>query len=100
MTAAHSDSPCFRLRDHADLKGAYARLSVERYGGMINACWLDRPLSIAGRVLVRSGNRIETRLVDFEKPMVLIPNVAIHLNREVNNAAKYDAARDLMPLYG
>ena len=100
LTGAHSDSPCFRLRDHADLGGAYARLSVERYGGMINACWLDRPLSIAGRVLVKQENRIETRLVDFEKPMALIPNVAIHLNREVNNAAKYDAARDLIPLYG
>ena len=100
LTGSHSDSPCFRLRDHADLQGAYTRLSVERYGGMINACWLDRPLSIAGRVLVRQDNRIETRLVDFEKPMAVIPNVAIHLNRDVNSAAKYDAARDLMPLYG
>jgi len=100
ITGSHSDSPCFRLRDHADLKGAYARLSVERYGGPIHACWLDRPLSIAGRVLVRQENRIESRLVDFEKPMAIIPNLAIHLNREVNNAAKYDAYRDLMPLYG
>ena len=100
LTSSHSDSPCFRLRDHADLSGAYARLSVERYGGLIHACWLDRPLSIAGRVLVKQQNRIETRLVDFEKPVALIPNVAIHLNREVNNAAKYDPARDLIPLYG
>ena len=100
LTGSHSDSPCFRLRDHAELTGAYTRLSVERYGGMINACWLDRPLSVAGRVLVKQGSRIETRLVDLEKDTVLIPNVAIHLNREVNSAAKYDPARDLYPLYG
>lgn len=100
MTASHSDSPCFRVRDHAELNGAYTRLSVERYGGMLNAPWLDRPLSVAGRVLVRQGGRIETRLVDLEKDCVLIPNVAIHLNREANSGAKYDPARDLQPLYG
>ena len=100
LTGSHSDSPCFRLRDHAELSGAYTRLSAERYGGMINACWLDRPLSVAGRILVKQGSRIETRLVDLEKDTVLIPNVAIHLNREANNGAKYDAARDLYPLYG
>ena len=100
LTGSHSDSPCLRLRDHAELNGAYTRLSVERYGGGINASWVDRPLSIAGRVLVKQGNRIETRLVDMEKDMLLIPNVAIHLNREVNNGAKYDPARDLIPLYG
>jgi len=100
LTASHSDSPCFRLRDRGELNGAYTRLSVERYGGMLNACWLDRPLSVAGRVLVKQGNRIESRLVDMEKDMVVIPNVAIHLNREVNNGFKYDPARDLIPLYG
>ena len=100
LTASHTDSPCFRIRDHADLPGTYTRLSVERYGGMLNAPWLDRPLSIAGRVLVRNDSRVETRLVDFEKPMVLIPNLAIHLNREANNNLKYDAARELFPLYG
>ena len=100
LTGSHSDSPCFRLRDHSDLPGAYTCLSAERYGGMINASWVDRPLSIAGRVLVEREARIETRLVDFARPMVLIPNVAIHLNREVNNGAKYDPARDLLPLYG
>ena len=100
VAAAHSDSPCFRLRDHAELRGTYTRLSCERYGGMINATWVDRPLSIAGRVLVRQNNRIESRLVDLEKDSVVIPNVAIHLNREVNTNAKYDPYRDLQPLYG
>lgn len=100
ITASHSDSPCFRLRDHAVLPGTYTRLSAERYGGMIHASWVDRPLSIAGRLLVKQGRCIESRLVDMEKDMVLIPNVAIHLNREVNNGTKYDPARDLIPLYG
>lgn len=100
LTGSHSDSPCFRIRDHAELSGTYTRLSVERYGGMLNASWLDRPLGVAGRVLVKQGNRVETRLVDLEKDAVLIPNVAIHLNRDVNNGAKYDPARDLQPLYG
>lgn len=100
MTASHSDSPCFRIRENAELNGPYTRLSVERYGGMLNAPWLDRPLSVSGRVLVRQGGRIETRLVDLEKDTVVIPNVAIHMNREVNEGAKYDPARDLIPLYG
>lgn len=100
LTASHSDSPCFRIRENAELNGAYTRLSVERYGGMLNAPWLDRPLSVAGRVLVRRGSRIEARLVDLEKDTVLIPNVAIHLNREINEGGKYDPARDLIPLYG
>ena len=100
MTAAHSDSPCFRIRDRAELTGAYTRLSCERYGGMLNATWLDRPLSVAGRVLVRTDKGVESRLVDIEKDAVLIPNVAIHLNREANNSLKLDPARDLQPLYG
>ncbi len=100
LTGSHTDSPCFRIRDNCELSGAYTRLAVERYGGMLNAPWLDRPLSIAGRVLVRREDRVESLLVDLEQDTVLIPNVAIHLNREVNNNLKYDAAKDLFPLYG
>lgn len=100
LTGSHSDSPCFRVRESAELNGTYTRLSVERYGGMINSCWLDRPLSVAGRVLVRQGSRIETRLVDLEENTVLIPNVAIHLNRDINSGFRYDPARDLIPLFG
>ena len=85
LTASHSDSPCFRLRDHAELAGEFVRLSAERYGGMINDCWLDRPLSVAGRVLVRRENGLDMRLVDMKKDMALIPRVAIHLNRDGNN---------------
>ena len=99
LTASHSDSPCFRLRDHAELAGEFVRLSAERYGGMINDCWLDRPLSAAGRVLVRRDNGLETRLVDLKKDMALIPRVAIHLNRDGNNGTKYNPAQDLVALY-
>ena len=100
VTASHSDSPCFRIRESAELGGAYTRLSAERYGGLLNASWLDRPLGVAGRVLVRRNDRIESRLVELKKDTVLIPNLAIHLNREANNNLKYDPARDLFPLYG
>ncbi|MFR6086731.1 MAG: M18 family aminopeptidase [Oscillospiraceae bacterium] len=99
LTASHSDSPCFRLRDHAELTGEYIRLSAERYGGMINDSWLDRPLSVAGRVLVRREGGLEARLVDLKRDVALIPRVAIHLNRETNNGVKYDPARDLVALY-
>ena len=99
LTASHSDSPCFRLRDHAELTGEYIRLSAERYGGMINDSWLDRPLSVAGRVLVRREDGLEARLVDLKRDVALIPRVAIHLNRETNSGVKYDPARDLVALY-
>ena len=99
IAASHSDSPCFRLRDHAELTGEYIRLSAERYGGMINDSWLDRPLSVAGRVLVRREGGLEARLVDLKRDVVLIPRVAIHLNRETNSGVKYDPARDLVALY-
>lgn len=100
MTASHSDSPCFRIRDWVQKTAHYTGLLCERYGGMLNATWMDRPLSVSGRVVVRQGSRIETRLVDLEQDCVLIPNVAIHLNREANTDLKLDATRDLQPLFG
>ncbi|MBQ9967620.1 MAG: M18 family aminopeptidase [Oscillospiraceae bacterium] len=100
IAASHSDSPCFRVRDHAELAGSYVRLSCERYGGMINASWVDRPLGIAGRVMVLTKDGIEQRLVDFGKDTVLIPNVAIHMNRSMNEGLSYDPKTDLVPLYG
>ena len=63
---------------------------AERYGGMINDSWLDRPLSVAGRVLVRREGGLEARLVDLKRDVALIPRVAIHLNRETNSGVKYD----------
>ena len=100
LTASHSDSPCFRIRDWVQKGKHYTGLLCERYGGMLNATWMDRPLSVSGRVVVRNGSRIETRLVNLEQDCVLIPNVAIHLNREANTELKLDPARDLQPLFG
>ena len=101
MTAAHSDSPAFKIKENAQLAGENGtRLSVEGYGGMLCASWMDRPLSIAGRAMVRTGTGVAMRLVDLQEPAALIPNVAIHMNRDANNGTKYNFAVDMQPLYG
>lgn len=100
LTAAHGDSPSFKLKNPPDLSGGgYARLSAEPYGGSIFSSWMDRPLSIAGRVLVRRGNSLTSQLVNLQTPVALIPHVAIHMNRKVNESATFNPAVDLVPLY-
>ncbi len=100
ITASHGDSPCFKVKDNATLADpSYTRLSTEVYGGPIYSTWLDRPLALAGRVSVKSENGVSVRLVDSKAPCVVIPNVAIHMNREVNTGYKFNAAVDLIPLY-
>ncbi len=102
ICASHSDSPVFKIKEDAELevRGKYVQLNTERYGGMIFSTWLDRPLSVAGRVLVKGEKGVETRLVNIDKDMLVIPNVAIHMNRGVNDGFKFNAQTDLMPLYG
>ena len=101
VVASHTDSPMFKLKEMAELTSQdYVRLNTEGYGGMIISTWLDRPLSIAGRVFARQGNTLATRLVDLADHTVLIPNVAIHMNRELNDGFKYKPNVDLPPLYG
>ena len=100
ISAAHSDSPCLKIRNKAEMDGLCVRLDAERYGGMINASWVDRPLSVAGRVLVRTEKGVRICLVDLKKDMAVIPNLAIHMNRAMNDSVKYDPARDLVALYG
>lgn len=101
VAAAHSDSPAFRLKQHfEDATEAYVRINVEKYGGMILSTWLDRPLSIAGRVAIRKNGAITTRLVRLDRDAVLIPNLPIHFNRKVNEGYAWDLKTDLMPLYG
>ena len=85
MTASHSDRPTFKVKENGELTGAYTRLAVEKYGGMLMAPWLDRPLSIAGRVLVETPDGIQSRLVDIDRDLLMIPNVAIHMNRKAND---------------
>ena len=102
IAAAHSDSPTFKLKPRFEEKSekAYVRLNVEKYGGMIMSTWLDRPLSIAGRLVIREGDGIGTRLVNLDRDAVLIPNMPIHFNREVNDGYKWNPQVDLLPLYG
>lgn len=100
MTASHCDSPCFKIKENGELADEhYVRLSTEKYGGMLCASWMDRPLSIAGRATVRTKNGIDVRLVDLHEPCAVIPNVAIHMNRAANDGMKYDPAVDMLPLY-
>ena len=100
MSASHSDRPSFRVKENYELSGTYTKMAVEKYGGMIMATWLDRPLSIAGRVVVETENGVETKLVDIDRDLLLIPNVAIHMNRQVNEGYKWNPAVDLLPLMG
>ena len=100
LSAAHSDRPCFKVKENGELAGAYTRLAVERYGGQILSTWLDRPLSMAGRVMVETEEGVESRLVDIDRDLLLIPNVAIHMNRQVNDGYKWNPAVDMLPLLG
>ena len=100
FSASHSDRPTFKLKENGELTGRYTRLSTEKYGGMLIAPWLDRPLSVAGRVLVETETGVESRLVDIDKDLLLIPNVAIHMNRKANEGYSWNPAVDTLPLVG
>ncbi len=102
MTAAHSDSPCFKLKEVAEVvaNDCYVKLNVEKYGGMILSTWLDRPLSIAGRLVLRGKQGLESRLVNLEKDAAIIPNVAIHMNRDMNKGVEYNPQTDMEAVIG
>ena len=100
MSASHSDRPTFKVKENAELTGKYTRLSTEKYGGMLIAPWLDRPLSIAGRVLVETEKGVQSRLVNIDRDLLMIPNVAIHMNRQANEGYKWNPAVDTLPLLG
>ena len=104
IMASHGDSPTFKIKENPELEtdGHYIRLNVERYGGMLCAPWFDRPLSVAGRVIIKdpSSGSFISKLVNIDRDLVLIPNLAIHMNREANNGYKYNAQKDMLPLYG
>ena len=102
ISASHSDAPTFRIKENAELNGpeGYVRLNAERYGGMLCAPWLDRPLTVAGRALVKRGDTIQARLVYVDKDLLMIPSVAIHMNRNANDGFKYDPKCDMVPLMG
>ena len=100
LSASHSDRPTFKIKENGELTGKYTRLATERYGGMLIAPWLDRTLSVAGRVLVETVSGVESRLVDVDRDLLLIPNVAIHMNRNANEGYKWNPAVDTLPLVG
>lgn len=99
IVASHSDSPTFKIKENGQIKMAgYNKLNVEKYGGMILSSWIDRPLSIAGRVVVKNSNSIKTILVDIDKDLLIIPNLAIHMNRDINSGYKYNPQIDMLPI--
>lgn len=103
IAAAHTDFPGLRVKQHAELmREGYAQLNVEVYGGAILNTWLDRPLSAAGRVALKSDDVFhpQMRLIDLKRPVFIIPNLAIHLNREVNKGVELNRQKDLLPLAG
>ncbi|MCR5686120.1 MAG: M18 family aminopeptidase [Lachnospiraceae bacterium] len=103
IAAAHTDFPCLHVKPVAEREsGGYLRVNTEIYGGPILNTWLDRPLSLAGRVMLRSSSVYEPKevLVDLARPVLTIPNVAVHYNREVNDGLKLSKQNDLLPLMG
>lgn len=101
MVAAHSDSPSFKIKESPEstVEGHYVRLNTEKYGGMILSTWLDRALSVAGRVAVQEKDCIVTKLVNIDKDLLVIPNVAIHMNRDMNRGVEYNPQVDMLPLF-
>ena len=101
MMASHCDSPVFKIKTNAEITidNSYVKLNVEKYGGMICSPWLDRPLSVAGRIVVSTEDGIMTKLVNVDRDLMIIPNLAIHMNREVNDGYKFNAQVDMLPLF-
>lgn len=105
IVASHSDSPSFKIKETPEIivEDKYVKLNTEKYGGMILSTWLDRPLSVAGRIVVREkndeGNGLATKLVNLDKDLFVIPNVAIHMNRDMNKGVEYNPQVDMLPLF-
>ena len=98
--ACHGDSPSFKVKEHPEqnVRGKYVTLNTEGYGGMIRSTWLDRPLSAAGRIIVRKNGGLVSVPVDLKKPLFLIPNLAIHMDRGVNEGKAFDLQNDMAPI--
>ena len=104
IIGSHSDSPCFRIKPKTEIiaENTYIKLNTECYGGAILSTWMDRPLGIAGRVMLRGKNILqpESVIINMNKPVCIIPNIAIHMNREVNEGYKLNKQIDMLPLLG
>lgn len=102
ILGAHSDSPSLRLKENPEMKKeGYRLLNVEPYGGLIARTWLDRPLSIAGRLILADENGgLQTKLVNIDRDLLIIPSLAIHQDREVNSSGEIKPQKTLIPIYG
>ena len=101
ITASHCDSPAFKIKENPEIAdGPYMKLNVEGYGGMIMSTWLDRPLSVAGRLLVTENGHLAEKLIAIDGTMLVIPSVAIHMDRSVNQHKEWKVQKDMLPLYG
>ncbi len=101
ITAGHLDSPTFKLKPNFKLeRGKYIKYNTEVYGGVIYSSWFDRPLGIAGRLLINSGDKITTKLINIKKGIAFIPNLPIHYNRGVNSGVELNPQIDLLPIFG
>mgnify|MGYP000243693417 CR=1 FL=1 len=100
IAASHSDSPCWKIKADMPENEGCRRLSVEGYGGMIMASWLDRPLTVGGRVLVKTQDGVQSRLVYIDRDLLVIPSLAIHFQRDVNKGKVFNPQIDMQPLWG
>lgn len=101
ILASHVDSPAYKIKENPTLiENGYEKLKVEGYGGMIISSWLDKPLGIAGRIVINDGKKVYSKLIDSNSDIAIIPNVAIHQNREINNGYKYNNQIDLCAIIG
>ncbi len=104
IAASHSDSPSFKIKENPEIKSeGCVKLNVEKYGGMLCAPWYDRPLSVAGRVITKQSFQdgtvvLKQTLVNIDKDLLMIPNLAIHMNRDANTGIKYNVQSDMLPV--
>ena len=101
IAASHTDSPALKIKVNPEMTGnGYIRLNVEKYGGIMLQSWLDRPLSVAGRVVVRTERGLESRLVRVDRDLLMIPRLAIHMDRTLNDGQALNIQKDMLPIYG
>lgn len=102
IVSCHSDSPCFKIKENPeiDVLGHYTKLNVEGYGGMILPAWFDRPLSVAGRVILKTSQGLETRFINLDRDLLMFVNQAVHMNRDINSGYQYKKNIDMIPLWG
>ena len=102
LGASHGDFPAFRIKPNAGMEnGGYLQLNTEAYGGLILSSWMDRPLSVAGRVVLKSDDVFhpDVRMIDLKRPVLIIPNRAIHFDREINSGKDFKKQVDMIPIY-